>query len=257
MKSMPLLSSNNCFNVLNIEKIKNNIEMETQDVQKLETPSIAPPVTDFHAKDHCPKWERLLPKKFTIVTMEENPNSLKLKVEIETTDTAERSSITALVDSGASGELIDRHYTKSNCFNLIKLTQPIPVYNIDGTLNEAGSITEVVTLILHYNNHSERTTFAVSGLGRQKLLLEHSWLCKHNPEINWFNRKVKMSRCPPWSCPGCRDKVCRERIVQKVKIQRIDACIAGLVLEISHDLNVLEEDTSESNQELLFLEKED
>jgi hypothetical protein len=139
--------------------------------------------------------------------MEGNPTSLKLKVEIETTDTAERSSVTALVDSRATGEFIDRHYVKSSGFNLVKLIQPIPVYNIDGTLNEAGFITEVITLILHYNNYSERTTFPISGLGRQKLILGHSWLCKHNPEINWLNREVKMSRCPPQCCPGYRDEV--------------------------------------------------
>jgi hypothetical protein len=224
--------------------------------KELETPLISTPVTDFHAKDHHPKWEKLLPKKFTIATTEENPTSLKLKVEIETTDTAERSSVTALVDSRATGEFIDRHYAKSNCFNLVKLTQPIPVYNIDGTLNEAGSITEVVTLILCYNNHSERTTFAVSGLDRQKLILGHSWLCKHNPEINWLNGEVKMSRCPPWSCSGCRDEVCQECIVWKAKIWRMDACTAGPMLEISHNLDNLEEKTSESDQELLFLEGE-
>jgi hypothetical protein len=105
------------------------------------------------------------------VSPDRNPTSLKLKVEIDTTDTAERSSVTVLVDSGATGEFINRHYSKSSCFNLVKLTQPIPVYNIDGTLNEAGSIMEVVTLIPHYNNHLERTTFAVSGLGRQKLIV--------------------------------------------------------------------------------------
>jgi hypothetical protein len=69
MKSMPLLSSHNHFNVLNIEKMKNDIEMKTQDMQKLGTPLISPLVTDFRAKDHCPKWERLLPKKFTVVAM--------------------------------------------------------------------------------------------------------------------------------------------------------------------------------------------
>jgi hypothetical protein len=103
---MPLLSSHNHFSVLNIEKM-NDIETETQDMQKLETPLIFTPVTDFHAKDHRPKWERLLPKKFTIAATEENPTSLKLKVEIETTDTVERSSVTALVDSRATGEFID------------------------------------------------------------------------------------------------------------------------------------------------------
>jgi hypothetical protein len=168
MNSMPLLSSHNHFNVLNIEKIKNDIETETQDVQKFETPSTSALVTNFCAKDCHPKWERLPPKKFTVAAMEGNFTSPKLKVEIETTDTAERSSITALVDSRATGEFIDRHYAKSSHLNIVKLTQPIPVYNIDGTLNEAGSITEVVTLILCYNNHLERTTFAISGLDRQK-----------------------------------------------------------------------------------------
>jgi hypothetical protein len=118
----------------------------------------------------------LLSGKFVIAVTKENPTSLKLKVEIETTDTAEKKSISALVDCGATGEFIDRHYTKSSCFNLIKLAHLIPVYNIDGTLNEAGSIMEVVNLILHYKNHLERTTFAVCGLGKQKLILGHAWL---------------------------------------------------------------------------------
>jgi hypothetical protein len=55
MNSTPSLSSHNCFNVLNIEKIKNDIEMETQDMQKPETSLISAPVTNFYAKDRCPK----------------------------------------------------------------------------------------------------------------------------------------------------------------------------------------------------------
>jgi hypothetical protein len=86
-----------------------------------------------------------------------------LKVEIETMDTVEQSSITALVDSRETREFIDWNYAKSSRFNFVKLIQPIPVYNINGTLNKAGSIIEVVTLILCYNNHLERTTFAISS----------------------------------------------------------------------------------------------
>ena len=95
-----------------------------------------------------PKWQKTLPKTLTIASAEEISTSLKLKVEIETTDTAEKKSITALLDSGSTGECIDRDYAKSCQFNLVKLAQPIPVYNIDGTPNEARSITEVVSLIL-------------------------------------------------------------------------------------------------------------
>ena len=153
------LSSHNRFNVLDVENI-NDIEIENQNVQKIETSPISDSTTDFTPNIRRPKWEKLLPKKFIVAATEDSPNSLKLKIEIETTDTAEKKSVTALVDCGATGEFIDRHYAKSNCFNLVKLAQPIPVYNVDGTPNKAGSITEVVSLILRYKNHSERTTFA-------------------------------------------------------------------------------------------------
>ena len=81
-------------------------------------------------------------------------------------------------------------------------------YNIDGTPIEAGSITEAVSLILQYKNHSERTIFCVTSLGKQKLILGHSWLRKHNPEIDWNKGEVKMSRCPPRCCSECREEIC-------------------------------------------------
>jgi hypothetical protein len=202
----------------------------------------------------------LLPKKFVITVTEEKPTSLKLKVEIETTDTAEKKSISALVDCGATGEFIDRHYAKSSCFNLVKLAQPILVYNIDGILNKAGSITEVVNLILCYKNHLERTTFAVCGLGKQKLILGHAWLRKHNPEINWVTQEVRMSRCPPRCCPGCRDELCQERATQKAESQRKDLCHAGPMPKIGHDSDCFDssdEDTSDIPLESLSIEEGD
>jgi len=90
-----------------------------------------------------------------IASAEDSSTSLKLKVEFKTTDTGEVKSVNSFVDSGATGEFIDRHYAKSNQLHTRKLSEPIPVYNVDGTLNEAGSTTEVVDLILRYRNHSE------------------------------------------------------------------------------------------------------
>jgi hypothetical protein len=37
---------------------------------------------------------------------------------------------------------------------------------MDGTLNEAGSITEVVEMMLRYRDHSEKMIFAVTSLGK-------------------------------------------------------------------------------------------
>ena len=184
------MPSCNCFEILaNICDSKTI----TSDVQKpisthnpdivLESISTSTPTTASRVRKS--KWEKALPKTLTIATTGGISTSLNLKVEIETIDMAERKSVTALLDSGFTGKCIDRNYANSCQFNLIQLTQPIPVYNVDSTPNEAGSITEVVSLILHHKNHSEQTTFCVTNLGKQKLILGHSWLCQHNLEINW------------------------------------------------------------------------
>ena len=104
MNSTPLLCSYNCFDVLQVEQI-NDIEMETPDVQRTKKPPISTSPTDSPIRIRRPKWERLLPKEFVIAATENNPTALKLKVEIETTDTAEKKSVSALVDCGATGEV--------------------------------------------------------------------------------------------------------------------------------------------------------
>jgi len=172
---MPLLSYHNHFSVLptcsvNEETVEPSIDMQNS---ISENPTV---VLMEITWNRCPKWEQRLPSKLVIVSAEDSSTSLKLKVELETTDTGEVKSVNSFVDSGATGEFIDRHYAKSNWLHTWKLSEPILVYNVDGTLNKAGSITEVVDLILRYRNHSERTLFAVTGLGKQKLILGHSWL---------------------------------------------------------------------------------
>ena len=231
---MPSLPTYNRFDVLAIQECNETVETVEEAVQNSEPPSIPTPST-LRPRDTRPKWERRLPSKFVIATTEGSPSSLKLKVELETTDTAEVKSVNSLVDSGATGELIDRDYAKGCQFRFLKLSRPIPVFNVDGTPNEAGAVTEVVDLILRYKNHSERTTFAVSNLGKQKLILGHSWLRKHNPEIDWATGEVKMSQCPPRCCSGCREEIRQEHIVRKAEMRRKETCSDGPAPEFHHD----------------------
>jgi hypothetical protein len=122
--------------------------------------------------------------------------SLVVEVEIESMDTVVRQCTQALIDCGATGCFIDIEWAKLNNVPTRPLTKPIPVYNIDGTANDAGMITDIADIILRYENHSERTQLAITRLGKQSLILGYNWLCNHNPEINWQTKDVKMSRCP-------------------------------------------------------------
>src|SRR5271163_3737641 len=243
---MPSLSTYNRFDVLAIQSNETIETVETA-VQIPETLPPSLPLLPQYPTSR-PKWEKPLPSKSIIAAMEGNPTSLKLKIELETTDMAEVKSANALGDCGATGEFIDRHYAKSCGFHLLKLSKPIPVYNIDGTPNEAGSVTEVIDLILWYNNHSERTLFAVSSLRRQKLILGHSWLHKHNLEINWATGEVKMSWCPPRFCAGCREEACQEHVSRKAQIHRKESCSSGPIPELHHDVEDSEDSLDQGDR---------
>jgi hypothetical protein len=129
--------------------------------------------------------------------------SLAVDVEIESTDTAVKRCTQALIDCGATGCFIDIEWVKLNNVPRCPLTNPIPVYNVDGTANDASAIIDIADVILCYEHHSERTQLAVTRLGRQSLILGYNWLRNHNLEINWQTKDVKMSRCP-LQCSTCR-----------------------------------------------------
>jgi len=132
----------------------------------------APPLVPLVLAPLCkPKWERKLPKLFLISALDARGTSLLLPVEIGTTDMSKLHSIKALLDSGATKSLIDRDFICSKGMNTQTLSHNIPVFNIDGSPNKAGQISEVVNVVLHYKTYSERMLLAVSGLGKQSLIL--------------------------------------------------------------------------------------
>jgi hypothetical protein len=152
--------------------------------------------------------------------------SLVVHVEIESTDTAVKRCTQALIDCGATGCFIDIEWAKLNNVSTRPLTKPILVYNVDGTANDAGTITDIADVILHYENHSERTQLAVTRLGKQSLILGYNWLRNHNPEINRQTKEVKMSRCP-LQCSTCRAEDKHDRMIWKSMTSQINACQLG------------------------------
>jgi hypothetical protein len=106
------------------------------------------------------------------------------------TDTAMKRNTNVLVDCGATGLFIDTEYVRSNNIPTCCLTTPIPVYNVDGTANEASAITEIADVILCYKGHAERTQFAVTSLGKQSMILGFTWLREHNLKIDWQTKEV-------------------------------------------------------------------
>ena len=65
------------------------------------------------------------------------------------------------------------------------LRQPIDLYNIDGSSNQAGRITHFAHLKLTLDSFDEWTDFLATKLGGENIILGLPWLCKVNPHINW------------------------------------------------------------------------
>jgi len=170
----------------------------TIDSELIDTLSPDPPVP---APLHKPKWEKRLPKLFVISALDARGTYLLLPVEIGTTDTSKLHSVKALLDSRATRSFIDRDFVHSKGMNTQTLSRNIPVFNVNSSPNEAGQISKVVDVVLWYKTHSERMLLAVSGLGKQSLIIGYDWLKDHNPKIDWEKEEVEMTCCPLW-CEG-------------------------------------------------------
>ena len=112
-----------------------------------------------------------------------NKNSLTIPLKIK----AEKETVEmhALLDSGAGGEFIDQNYAKTLNLPLKTLDKPIPAINVDGTLNKKGTIKHYINLELAVFGQLQTIRLLVTGLGKQKILLDFPWLQKNNPLINW------------------------------------------------------------------------
>ena len=188
------------------------------------TPNTRPATPPQTPSQHCPKWEQRLPSVFVIQATDSF--SIQLKVGLQTTDTSEHFSVKALLDSGATNLFIDRDYVNRNCINTCALTRPVPIQNVDSTLNEASEVWEVVDLILHYEDHTKRAMFVVTGLGKQDVILGYTWLQEHNPEVDWTTSQVKMSRCKS-QCHTCTVDTQKETLQERKIRHKIHQCQAG------------------------------
>ena len=184
-KSTPQSLLVNRFTVLDIEEVNTDIR------EPIDAPPLSSSAPNRTAQPRKPKWEKRLPKQLSINTLDAHEMSIILPIEVSTTDTSKVHSVKALLDSRATGNFIDRDFVQTKGINTWSISRPIPVYNVDGSPNEAGQISEVVDIVLYYKAHSERTLLAVSSLGRQNMILGYTWLKDHNPEVNWQTGEVQ------------------------------------------------------------------
>jgi hypothetical protein len=109
--------------------------------------------------------------------------------------------VSALQDSGAEGSLIHPCTISRHRLPTQHLSSPLPVLNVNGTLNANGPITHRTQQTLRLTtttgeHHNKRIDLLATNTGKHNLILGTDWLAKHNRLINWQTMQVNLNRCP-------------------------------------------------------------
>ena len=99
-----------------------------------------------------------------------------------------------LVDSECTYMRIDEQLVKDKRIQTKPINFSFKVFNADRIKNR--EVTKIVPLEIEINRHKKQLKAVVTDLNGMDMFLEHDWLVKHNPEVNWKNRTIKFTRCP-------------------------------------------------------------
>jgi hypothetical protein len=101
-----------------------------------------------------------------------------------------KTKTTALLDSGATHNFIDKQAIDSLGLGTRTLPLPLQVNNIDRTINSKGSITQYCNLWIRQGAKVVKLGFYIANLGSHCLILGHPWFKSFNPSINWSTNQM-------------------------------------------------------------------
>ncbi|KAF5342780.1 hypothetical protein D9758_017127 [Tetrapyrgos nigripes] len=136
------------------------------------------------------------------ITRNKQIPSITLKTELIGKITGRKIDANALIDSGAEGIIINSQFAQRNQLTLLPIKNPFPVRNVDGSENTMGWVREYTIQNLRIYSrdskayHEEQAEFYVTDIGDHDIILGTDWLEEHNPDIDWLDSRVDMTRCP-------------------------------------------------------------
>jgi hypothetical protein len=101
------------------------------------------------------------------------------------------SDKTVLLDTRATESFIDHESVIRLKLGTQKLPIVRPIYNVDGTQNQRGSITHVCHLLVTKGNKKETVPFYITDLGKNRFIFGYPWCQDFKPDIEWENSILK------------------------------------------------------------------
>ena len=107
-----------------------------------------------------------------------------------------RADKNILVDSGATDNFIDPRLIRRLRLGTHNLEQARKIWNIDGTNNKAGLMTNYVDLSIQTGQKQAKMRFLITDLGNEDLILGYPWLANFEPKFSWSKGIIDASYLP-------------------------------------------------------------
>jgi hypothetical protein len=119
-----------------------------------------------------------------------------MKIPVSFRTSYARADKQILVDSGATDNFIDPRLLKRLGLRSLRLERPRKIWNIDGTNNRAGMISDYVDLNVQSGNKGTKMRFLVTDLGLEDLILGYPWLAYFEPKFSWKEGVIDTTHLP-------------------------------------------------------------
>jgi hypothetical protein len=95
-----------------------------------------------------------------------------------------------LINSSTTENFMDHSMIRHLGIGTRKLPVPRRIFNVDGTENITGRLTEFCTLRVCKGDQNHLQTSYVTTLGTDRTILGYPWLRTFNPRINWGEGRI-------------------------------------------------------------------
>jgi hypothetical protein len=119
-----------------------------------------------------------------------------MTVHFYTHSIVKRAKGVALVDSGATENLMNLQYMQWLRLPIKKLAYEWNLFNVDGTENKSGKLKYYMDLEVQTGTNKTCMRFFLMDLGEHKAILRYSWFVAVQPKINWKQGWIDASYLP-------------------------------------------------------------
>ena len=102
----------------------------------------------------------------------------------------ESVTINAMIDSGATEDLIDREVCNKHGIKMIKAKNPSEIYLANAKPSAMGPVPHITKVPMDISRHRELATLQVANLQNHQIVLGMPWFREHNSMIDWNDKRI-------------------------------------------------------------------